>query len=75
MLNRKINKYLEDFYKQTKKALLVTGARQTGKSFSVRQFGKSHFNNYVEINFIDQPEAINILKGAKNSQEILSRLS
>lgn len=75
MLNRKTDRYLEDFYKRTKKALLVTGARQTGKSFSIRQFGRSHFKHYVEINFIDQPEAINILKGAKNSQEILLRLS
>lgn len=75
MLNRKINRYLEDFYKRTKKALLVTGARQTGKSFSIRQFGTSYYKHYVEINFIDQPEAVNILKGAKNSQETLIRLS
>ena len=75
MLNRKIDKYLEDFYKQTKKALLVTGARQTGKSFSIRQFGKSHYKHFVEINFIDQPQAANILKEAKSTQEILLRLS
>lgn len=75
MLNRKINRYLDDFYEQTKKALLITGARQTGKSFSVRQFGTSHYKHYVEINFIDQPKAVHILKGAKNSQEILIRLS
>ena len=32
------------------KPLLLRGARQTGKSSSVREFGKT-FDNFVEINF------------------------
>lgn len=38
MLIRKIDSFLDNFYKSTNKSLLVTGARQTGKSFSIRQF-------------------------------------
>jgi hypothetical protein len=75
MLKRKIDSYLEQFYKRTNKALLVTGARQTGKSFSIRQYGTTHYENFVEINFIEQPDAAEILKGAKSSQDILVRLS
>ena len=75
MLKRKIDSYLEQFYKRTNKALLVTGARQTGKSFSIRQYGTTHYENFVEINFIEQPDAVEILKGAKSSQDILVRLS
>lgn len=75
MLKRKIDNYLELFYRRTNKALLVTGARQTGKSFSIRQFGNKHFESFVEINFIDSPDAADILKGAKNSHDILVRLS
>ena len=75
MLKRKIDNYLEQFYKRTNKALLVTGARQTGKSFSIRQYGMTHYDNFVEINFIEQPEAAEILKGTKSSQDILVRLS
>ena len=75
MLKRKIDSYLEQFYTRTNKALLVTGARQTGKSFSIRQYGTAHYENFVEINFIEQPGAAEILKGAKNSQDILVRLS
>ena len=75
MLKRKIDSYLEQFYKRTNKALLVTGARQTGKSFSIRQYGKTHFENFVEINFIEQPDAAEAMRGAKNSQDIIVRLS
>ena len=75
MLKRKIDSYLEQFYKRTNKALLVTGARQTGKSFSIRQYGTTHYENFVEINFIEQPDAAEILKGAKSCQDILVRLS
>ena len=40
------------------KCVLITGARQTGKSFSIRQFGKRTFHRFVEINFIEQPDAV-----------------
>ena len=36
MIKRKITNRLRDFYQNDKKALLLTGARQTGKSFSAR---------------------------------------
>lgn len=75
MLKRKIDSYLEQFYKRTNKALLVTGARQTGKSYSIRQYGTTHYENFVEINFIEQPDTVDFLKGANSSQDILVRLS
>lgn len=31
MLKRKIDNYLQDYYKTSRNALLITGARQTGK--------------------------------------------
>ena len=53
MLKRKIFKQIEHFYKTSKGALLVTGARQIGKTYSVRKFAKSNFKSFVEINFIE----------------------
>ena len=35
----------------SRKPLLVRGARQVGKSYSIREFGKSKFENLVEVNF------------------------
>lgn len=74
MLKRKIDSYLKRFYETTDKALLITGARQVGKSFSIREFGKA-FKSFIEINFVDNPEAIRIFRSAKNSRDILERLS
>lgn len=75
MINRKIDDYLNQFYKNDTKALLLTGARQTGKTFSVRQFAAKSFERFVEVNFIDSPEAVSIFSGAKNSKDLLLRLS
>ncbi len=74
MLKRKIDHYIRNYYETTRNALLITGARQTGKTFSIREFGKS-FTSFVEINFVDTPEAIEVFKGAKSSADILLRLS
>jgi uncharacterized protein len=38
--------------------LLLRGARQTGKSYVVENFGKTHFDNLVTLNFELQPELI-----------------
>ncbi len=75
MLKRKIDNYLANYFERTNKALLVTGARQTGKSFSIRHFGETHFESYVEINFIENPDAVGTIRGAKDSRDILLRLS
>lgn len=74
MIKRKISHFISDYYKNNRNALLITGARQIGKTFSIREFGRS-FKAFVEINFVETPEAIEIFKGAKSSNDILLRLS
>lgn len=74
MIKRKILKYLENYYKNSQNALLITGARQTGKTYSIRTFGKS-FKHFIEINFIENPEAASLLKDAKGGEDILLRIS
>lgn len=75
MIRRKIDSYLEKFFKHSNKALLLTGARQTGKTFSVRNFARSHFDTFIEVNFVDTPSLVKVFAQAKNSQDILLRLS
>jgi predicted AAA+ superfamily ATPase len=74
MLKRKIDSYIRDYYEITRNALLITGARQIGKTYSIREFGRS-FKSFVEINFVDNPDAVDVFKNAKNSADILLRLS
>ncbi len=74
MLYRKVNLYIEEFYKTSKNALLLTGARQTGKTYSARLLGKS-FKNFIELNFIEHPEAVNLFKDVTSANDILLRLS
>lgn len=75
-MNRKIDKFLEQFYSsKDSPSLLVTGARQIGKSYSIRKFGKSHFKNFIEINFIENKNAAGIFKNSNSAEEILLRLS
>ena len=54
MLKRKIETYIEEFLgSRPQKILVLGGARQTGKTFIIRQVGKKLFKNYVEINMLD----------------------
>lgn len=75
MLKRKISSFIEHFYEVNKGALLLAGARQIGKTYSVRHFAKEHFKSFIEINFEESPEAIDIFSNAKSSSDILLRLS
>lgn len=75
MIKRKIEDFLTDFFEHDDKALLLTGARQIGKTFSIRHFGREHFESFLEINFIENPGMVNIFSRASCSQDILLRLS
>lgn len=75
MIKRKIDNYLADFFATDKKALMLTGARQIGKTYSIRRLGHEHFERFIEINFIENPGLVKVFSKAKNSQDILLRLS
>jgi uncharacterized protein len=53
---RKIDSYLQEWASmKPDKPLLIRGARQIGKSSSVREVGKN-FENFIEINFEENPQ-------------------
>ena len=54
---------------------LLTGARQIGKTYLIRQCLKESGYPYIEFNFIEQPELVNLFAGAKDAKELLMRLS
>ena len=55
-LERKIDRFLEEWKrKPDHKPLLVKGARQTGKTESIKRFALSAYRNVVYINFSEKP--------------------
>lgn len=74
MIGRYIDTYIEDYYKTSNNALLITGARQIGKTYSIRKFGEK-WKCFVEINFIEDEDAALLFKSAKSTDELLLRLS
>lgn len=75
MISRKIEKELRRFSdSQENKALLITGARQVGKTYSIREFGKQ-YESFVEINFYENKAARSLFENAQNSDDLLLRLS
>lgn len=73
-LQRSLTEYLREHYAGQRTALLLTGARQTGKTYAVRQFGKT-FKHFIELNFIATPEARQLFMNVNSAQDILLRLS
>ncbi len=76
MLQRTIYKKLEDFYSNRPgKALMITGARQVGKSYIAEKFGKARYESFIKLDFIENPDLRSIFSGARGAEEILLRLS
>lgn len=77
MLKRKAMGLLEDWLrlKTPKQALLVTGARQVGKTYLVREFAKRHYENLAEVNLFENEEAKAALGSATSARELFLRLS
>lgn len=75
MIKRKIDSQLEQFFSSSNKALLIDGARQVGKTFSIRNYGNSYYESFIEINFVKTPEAVKVFSEAASADELLLRLS
>ncbi|MBE5869507.1 MAG: ATP-binding protein [Lachnospiraceae bacterium] len=54
MLHREIETLIEAHLKSdSKKILLIDGARQVGKTYIIRHVGKKLFENFIEINMVE----------------------
>ncbi len=75
-LRRKFYDYLVD-WKQNKgrECLLIKGARQIGKTFIIRKFGRENYDSFIEINFIEEPQYISVFNGNLDADTIFMGLS
>jgi len=76
MLQRKALARFEFWKKnKTKQALLVTGARQVGKTFLVRYFAGENYSSFVELNLVENTALKNSLKKATSAEDLMLRIS
>lgn len=71
-MKRKIISYLQDWRtKKDRRPLIVNGARQVGKTYSVREPGQD-YASFIEINFITHPAYKRIFENDFYSDEIVN---
>ena len=58
-----------------KKPLLLYGAKQVGKTYSVLEFAKKNYKNIVYFNTNNYKELLDILKREKSPEKIIFKLS
>lgn len=75
MIARKVEKYIKDWIHSSNKALLVSGARQVGKTFTIRQCLAYENVNYLEINLIEHPEIIRFIEKSVSVDDFIVNIS
>ena len=76
LLKRKVDKYLLDWKENPdRKPLIIKGARQIGKTESVRAFGSSHYESVIEINFVLQKKFRAIFDDGYEVETIIKNIS
>jgi len=75
-MKRKAIENLLSWKKDTdRKPLVLKGARQVGKTWLMKEFGKNYYNNFVYFNFDEDDELKTIFKANKNPNRIVELLS
>ena len=76
MLERKIDAYLSNWKSSPqRKPLIVKGARQIGKTESIRAFGKANYESVIEINFVLQKKFRAIFDDGYEVDTIIKNIS
>ena len=73
---RKIMKYLEDWKNsEYRKPLILQGARQVGKTYSILEFGRTQYENVAYFNFETNPKLSDVFEENISPDYLISILS
>ncbi len=76
IMERKITSRMEQWKdSKDRKPLMIMGPRQVGKTHSVMEFAKTHFDSYVLFNFQESPELHRIFERDLDPLSLLRELS
>lgn len=73
---RKIKSYICEYLKSnSNKILVIDGARQIGKSYIIRESGSELFENYIEINLLEDSLSARLFENTKTTEDFYLQLS
>ena len=76
MLYRKISRLIEDHLRtQDPRILLVDGARQVGKTYIIRYVGKQLFENFIEVNMVEDSLGERLFAQTRSVEDFYLQLS
>ena len=76
LLKRKIDQYLKEWKNNPeRKPLIIKGARQVGKTESIRNFAKNNYQSVIEINFVLQKQYKDIFNDGFEVDTIIKNIS
>ena len=59
---------------ENRKPLIIHGARQVGKTYTVKQFGKENYNNLIYVNFETNQELSNQISDSIDAKYVINKL-
>ena len=75
-LERKFDTYLAEWKSRDDRLpLIITGARQVGKTECVRHFAEGRYKSVVEINFVERPEFKVIVRDGYSVASVIRNIS
>lgn len=75
-LRRKIEKPIRDYLTSDQnRILIVEGARQVGKSYTIREIGSRLFPNFIEVNLAADKEGERLFESVKSVDDFYLRIS
>ncbi len=75
-MHRKISEYIEEYLAGNEdKILCINEARQVGKSYIIREIAQNHFENYIEINMVDDKTGDRLFAQARSVDQFYIELS
>ena len=73
---RKVDESFDAWRKNSARLpILLNGARQVGKTESIRHFARRAYKNFIEVNFVKRPEFMHILDEGYSAEAVIKRMS
>ena len=76
MLKRKAAERLRAWKEsRARRGLMVMGARQVGKTTTIREFARAHYDVVAEVNFFEDERAVETISGATSAKDLFLRIT